>query len=281
MDSPQPTVSVILVTYNSNATLPGVLESLQQSDIADNLELVVVDNNSTDTSLQTVQSIFPDAKIIHNRSNTGFASACNQGAEISRGEFLLFYNPDLKVDRTAISILVKTAREHSDAGAISGRMRYPDGSFQPTCREFPTYGNIFYSRGSFLTKIGFTGKPYTLPDYETTTEVPAVAGTFLLIRKKLFDTVGRFDERFFVFMEDTDLSYRLVKSGYKNYYVPAAGGVHQWGEGSSAGKARRLYYHHRSVWKYFIKYFPNPFTLLILPLLLAGNLILGLLLPKR
>lgn len=281
MESPRPEISVILVTFNSHASLTDSLTSLKQSDISGSLELIVVDNNSTDNSLQIAQEIFPDAVIIKNSSNVGFAAACNMGAETATGGFLLFYNPDLTVDPEAVSTLKQSLLELPDAGCVTGRMRFPDNSFQSTCRMFPTYRNIFFSRGSFLSRLGLKGEIYTLPDYDKTTEVPAVAGTLLMIKKELFDTIGRFDERFFMYMEDTDLSYCLVKAGYKNYYIPSAGGVHLWGKGSSGGRLIRAFYHHRSVWKYFLKHFPNPFTLLILPLLLLVNFIVGSLLTKR
>jgi GT2 family glycosyltransferase len=87
----------------------------------------------------------------------------------------------------------------------------------------------------------------------------------------LFDKVGRFDQRFFMFMEDTDLSLRLHQSKYANLFVPTAGGCHRWGGGSDVGRVRRLAYHHVSVWKYFMKHFPNGFSILPLPLLLLIN----------
>jgi GT2 family glycosyltransferase len=96
----------------------------------------------------------------------------------------------------------------------------------------------------------------------------------MLIDRELFKLIGSFDRRFFMFMEDTDLCLRLTRSGFSNYFVPAAGGTHAWGQGSNAGRLRRNWYHHSSVWKYFLKHVPNGFSIIWLPLLLTINFIL-------
>jgi GT2 family glycosyltransferase len=121
---------------------------------------------------------------------------------------------------------------------------------------------------------------YTLPDYLETTRVPAVAATFVMVRRDRFEAVGGFDERYFVFLEDTDLSLRLERLGHPNLFVPAAGGTHAWGHGSSAGRRRRAYFHQVSMWKYFWKHHAGAFSLLVLPLLLAANLMVTVVLPE-
>jgi len=116
---------------------------------------------------------------------------------------------------------------------------------------------------------------YTLPDAAIPTEVPAVAGMLLFIRKDVFESVGRFDSGFFMFMEDTDLCKRLNMLGFSNYFLPQAGGVHEWGTGSSAGFFKRNWYHHRSVFRYFRKHRRGPETYLLLPVLLTLNFLLS------
>ena len=243
--------------------------------------MIVVDNASGDSSAATAREIFPDCKIVENDRNLGFAAACNRGAKEAAGEFLLFLNPDVVIDPDAISRLLDTFKRRPEAGLVSGRLRFPDGSFQATCRNFPTAANLVFSRGSLLLRMfagGIDRKArYTLPDYDETTEVPSVAATLLMIRKELFEKLGGFDERFFMFMEDTDLSLRSCQAGRKNFTVPAAGGVHAWGEGSRAGGFRRHRHHHMSLWRYFLKHHPNGFSVIVLPVLLTLNLLLSLL----
>ncbi len=278
--SKQIDLSIILITFNSLPALEQSLISLTKSK-NQNFELIVVDNNSNDDSISTVLSYFSDAQIIKNDFNAGFAKACNMGAKKAQSDILLFYNPDLEVDTGSLDVIIDFMQSTENVGAVSGRMRFPDDTFQATCRKFPDMTNIFLSRGSALSRIIPTEKSYTLPDYDEDREVDAVAGTFMAVRKERFIQVGMFDTRFFMYMEDTDLSYRLKLLGYSNYFLPQAGGVHLWGKGSSGGHLIRSYYHHLSVWKYFLKHFPGGFSILFLPVILLGNFLLSMLMPKR
>lgn len=268
-------VSAIIVTFNSLPALDDSLASLKKVTGRTSLELIVVDNGSDDGSAECVNKHFPDAHVIRNKRNLGFASACNQAAWVATGEFLLFHNPDVRLDEQAVDRLVEVFRGKSDAGAAAGRMRFDDNSFQPTCRNLPTMGSLIQSRGSVLYGIWRGGRSYTLGDFDVVTEVPAVAGTLMMVRRDVFVSLNGFDERFFMYMEDTDLCLRLSRLGYKNYFVPGAGGIHLWGRGSRGGKLRRRWYHHLSVWKYFLKHFPNAGSLIILPCVLAFNLVLA------
>jgi GT2 family glycosyltransferase len=285
VSDPSPQLTVIVITRNSLPALVDCLTSLPGA--VGNLyhELLIVDNASTDESLTQAQRLAPSARIIKNDHNVGFADACNRGAEAARGEYLLFLNPDVILDPGAVAALVAEARTNPGAGLISGRLRNPDGSFQATCRRFPTIGNMIFSRGSVLSRLlgradSDSGR-YTLGDFAQTTEVPAVAATFVLIRGDLFDELGRFDTRFFMYMEDTDLSLRLHQHGRVNLFVPAAGGIHRWGRGSREGQIRRLWWHHHSVWKYFLKHVPNGFSVVVLPVLLGVNFLASVLIPSR
>ena len=278
-------ISVVLVTHNSLPALSGCLKALTGAVAGTSCEVIVVDNASQDGSAEEVKRLFPRARVISNARNLGFARACNQGTEAAGGGYLFFLNPDVELDTDAIAALLTVIKEHSDAGLVSGRLRYPDGAFQATCRRFPTIGNLIFSRGSalagFISKMRSPSNRYTLPDYAETTDVPAVAATMVMVRRALFTQVGGFDQRYFMFMEDTDLSLRLHQLGYRNLFVPSAGAVHDWGRGAKAGRIRRAYYHHVSLWKYFLKHFPNGFSVVVLPLLLFVNFISVIILPER
>jgi hypothetical protein len=118
-----------------------------------------------------------------------------------------------------------------------------------------------------------------LGDFKEVTTVPAVAGTMLMIRNELFRLHRGFDSRFFMYMEDTDLCYRMHRAGCRNLFVPQAGAVHKWGKGSKTGRFKRNWMHHVSVWKYFKKHSFGIFTILVLPFLLGGNLLLVTIFP--
>lgn len=279
-------VSVIIVTHNSLPALTQCLRSLPPAMGGLVWHLVVVDNASTDGSAEEACNRVPPATIIRNAKNRGFGAACNQGARVATGEWLLFLNPDVQLDVGSIPRLIEAAKPYERAGLATMRLRFPDASFQANCRNFPTIANILFSRGSLLGRLLWRRfKPaasvYTLPDYQEVTPVQAVSGTAVAIRRELFLQAGGFDERYFMFMEDTDLSNRLHLHGYSNLFVPQAGAVHGWGEGSRSGHLVRAWYHHQSVWKYFLKYQPTGFALLLLPGILFINFLLVAILPQR
>ncbi len=274
-------LSVIVVTFNSLPVVSACLTNLRTALKDIDHELILVDNASAQEPLSSAREIFPDCISVMNNSNVGFAAACNRGAGAASGELLLFVNPDVLCDADSIVNLQREYALREKVGVLGARMRFVDGSFQATCRNFPTISNLLLSRGSFLGQLFGHGQSYTLPDYAETTAVPAVAGTMMLIERQLFKLIGGFDRRFFMFMEDTDLCLRLSRSDYCNYFVPAAGGTHAWGQGSDAGRLRRNWYHHISVWRYFLKHVPNGFSIIWLPLLLTVNFILTALFTRN
>jgi len=181
------------------------------------------------------------------------------------------------LDPGGLKILYETFQNQKKTGAVVARLRNNDGSFQPTCRNFPDFYNIFFSRGSVLNhKVlpSKTEETYTLGDFEKTTEIPAASAACMLIDKAFFQKIGGFDKRFFLFMEDTDLSLRIKQAGKKVYFEPKAEGLHHWGKGSSISLLRRSWYHHLSVWKYYLKHHPNGFSLIFLPAALLVNFFL-------
>ncbi|PKK84776.1 MAG: hypothetical protein CVT49_01075 [candidate division Zixibacteria bacterium HGW-Zixibacteria-1] len=271
--NPQKSVSAIVVTFNSAERIESCLKAL--SDEVDSVggEIIVYDNASQDATIRAIETGFPRVVIHKSEKNIGFGAANNRAAAKSGKEYILFANPDLIIDKGSISALIEALEKLPDAGAVAGRMRNPDRTFQPTCRKLPTTNNIFFSRGSILGgKAGMT--QYTLGDFDSSAAVPAAAATCLLMSKNFFLSLGGFDERFFMFMEDTDLCVRIAAAGRIIYFVPGAGGVHYWGGGATVSAFKRLWHHHMSVWKYFLKHYPNGFSLLLLPAALLVNLLL-------
>jgi len=279
VSNPQKSVSVIVVTFNSVERIASCLRALRDEVDSIGGEIIIYDNASGDATVRAVESAFPDVRIIKGEKNIGFAAANNQAVLEADGDHILFANPDLVLDHGSIALMLKELTARPDAGAVTARMRHPDESFQPTCRKLPTMKNIFFSRGSMLGRSGKSDE-YTLGDSDEITEVPAAAATCLMLSRVFFEQLGGFDKRFFMFMEDTDLSLRIGEAGKKIYFIPEAGGVHFWGRGAAVSNYKRLWHHHKSVWKYFLKHFPNGFSLLLLPIALLANFILRALLGK-
>ncbi len=275
--SSQITVSAIVVTYNSAENITSCLNALQNEVDAIGGEILVYDNNSNDSTTQVIKKEFPNIKLIESKQNFGFGEANNKAIDQAKGEYVLFANPDMVLDSGALQILYDTFRNQNLAGAVVARLHNADGSFQPTCRNFPDFYNIFFSRGSVLNNKVFpakTGETYTLSDFDSITEVPAASAACMLMEKAFFQKIGGFDNRFFLFMEDTDLSLRIKQAGKKLFFEPKAGALHYWGKGSSISRIRRSWYHHMSVWKYYLKHHPNGFSLIILPAALLANFLI-------
>ena len=271
MNSGEINLSIIIVTFNSLPVLTDCLAHLKEAVQRINYELIIVDNNSIDNSPSVAKNLMPEVRLIVNRINLGFSSACNQGAREAKGEYLLFVNPDVFVDSHCLEEFLKFIYDKEKVGAVGGRLRWPNGIFQPSCRNLPTISNLLCSRGSVFGRFFRSSGYYTFPDAAVPTEVPAVAGALFIIRKKVFEKVGRFDSNYFMYMEDTDLCKRLNMIGYSNYFLPAAGAVHEWGKGSIAGSVKRNWHHHLSVQRYFRKHKKGVVTLTILLIMLTAN----------
>lgn len=217
-------LSVIIVSYNSKLLLGQCLASLNKAMNGMDGEIIIVDNNSTDGSKEEVTPKFPGVKFILNDKNLGFAKACNQGFKISAGKYLLFLNPDTILSETSLKDCISFFETHADAGAIGVRMTDGEGNFlKESKRGLPTPASSFYKLFGFTSifpKSKTFAKYYEghLPENENNA-VQVLSGAFMMIRREVFERVNGFDEDFFMYGEDIDLSVRINKSGYTNYYL--------------------------------------------------------------
>ena len=217
-------------------------------------EVIVVDNASSDNSVAYLQPKFPGVIFISNSSNTGFARACNQGLAKATGEFILFLNPDTIIPEDCFSRCLHFFDEHADCGALGVRMIDGSGKFlKESKRSFPSPITSLYKLFglSLLFPHSRVFSRYHLGylDEHRDHAVDVLAGAFMMIRKKVLDHAGGFDESFFMYGEDVDLSYRIQQSGYKNYYFAGTTIIHFKGESTRTGSLNyvRLFYNAMSV----------------------------------
>ncbi len=228
-------LSVIIVNYNVEHFLEQCLYSVRRALQHVEGEVIVVDNNSIDGSMRMVKKKFPEVKLIENKDNKGFSKANNQGIRIAAGEYILLLNPDTVVEDDTFSSVVGFMDEHTDAGALGVKMVDGSGKFLPESkRGLPTPEAAFYKMFG-LSKLFPRSKRFSKYhlghlDENEVHEVEILAGAFMLIRKKVLDEIGLLDETFFMYGEDIDLSYRVIKAGYKNYYFPKTRIIHYKGE---------------------------------------------------
>lgn len=247
---------MVVVNWNGGRELALCVESLLSQRLeGQGLEVLVVDNGSTDGSADFVEARFPRVKVVRNGRNLGYARAANIGIRASGGEFVLLLNPDTHLLPGALSALVSFAASHPSAGAIGPKLLSPDGSVQPSCRRFPPIGATLL-RHTFLESL-FPKHPllkrYLMLDFDhkRAAEVDWVSGACMLLRREAVKQVGGFDERFFLYSEDVDLCLRLKRAGWKVYYVPEAEALHLGGHASERRPFFSLYHAHRSMWLFF------------------------------
>jgi len=242
-------VSIIIVNYNVKFFLEQCLYSVQKSIEEVETEIIVVDNSSTDDSILYLQSLFQQVLFIKNETNEGFAKACNKGLSYAKGKYILFLNPDTILSENVIRKGIQFFDEQSDAGALGVRMIDGGGNFlKESKRSFPSPLTSLYKlfglarlfpRSKFFSRyhLGHLNEKETY-------EVDVLAGAFIMIKKEVLDKVGSFDETFFMYGEDVDLSYRIQQAGFKNYYVSETTIIHFKGESTKKGTLNyvRMFY---------------------------------------
>lgn len=239
-------LSIIIVNYNVKHFLEQCLHSVQSAINDQEIEVFVVDNNSVDGSLDMVKKKFPDVKIIANKYNAGFSKANNQAIREARGEYVLLLNPDTVVENDSFSKIISFMDEHPDAGGLGVKMLDGAGRFLPESkRGLPTPAVAFYKifgLSRLFPKSKTFGKYHlSYLDKDRVHEVEILSGAFMLMRKKVLDKIGLLDETFFMYGEDIDLSYRIIKAGYKNYYLPETRIIHYKGESTKKSSVNYVF----------------------------------------
>ncbi|MFU8843511.1 MAG: glycosyltransferase, partial [Bacteroidales bacterium] len=243
-------LSIIIVNYNVKYFLEQCLHSVKNAISAIDAEVFIVDNNSVDGSVEMLHEKFSEFRIIVNQQNVGFSKANNQAIALSKGEYILLLNPDTVVEHDTFEKVIRFMDGHPDAGGLGVKMVDGKGIFLPESkRGLPTpwvaFYKIFGLSRLFPKSEKFGRYHLGYLDKEKTHEVDILSGAFMLIRKSLLDQIGYLDEAFFMYGEDIDLSYRITKAGYKNFYYPEARIIHYKGESTKKGSLNYVlvFYH--------------------------------------
>ncbi|ANT64905.1 glycosyltransferase family 2 protein [Prosthecochloris sp. CIB 2401] len=258
-------VSVIIVSFNTRDILKSSIQALRKHSDGIPLEIIVVDNDSRDGSAEMVAEQFPDVVLIANSVNAGFAAANNQAFAIALHPYLVLLNPDAYIQPGSLAASVRFMERHQQCGIAGGKIVSPEGHLEPSARRFPTpLSKILTMSGvsnrfadsPLLNRHEFGGFAHDRP-----MEVDWVPGTYSIIRRKMLDEIGYFDERFFLYYEETDLCLRAKRSGWKVYFIPDAEVIHIGGACSKtvkdksfdAGASQVLSFRLRSEWLYYRK----------------------------
>ena len=245
-------LSVIIPSFNTCNLLNDCLSSIFNSNINYNFEVIVVDNNSKDQSIEMIKRNFPQVVLLENKENFGFSKANNQGVKIAKGEYILFLNSDTRVQKDAITKIMEFGKRNPNS-VIGLKLLNPDFSPQKSCGPFFSLPVIFAMLFLKGDKLGITR--YS-PD--KVKEVGWVSGACFLLQREIFKKVGGFDENIFMYFEEVELQYRIKKAGGKILFFPDAKLIHVGGA-SNQEEARPvmniykglsyLYQKHEVKWK--------------------------------
>jgi N-acetylglucosaminyl-diphospho-decaprenol L-rhamnosyltransferase len=228
-------MAVAIVNYNTCEQLRACLATVQAEAPG---EVVVVDNASSDGSVEMVQALYPWAQLHPNKTNFGYGAAANQAISSCTAKYVLLLNSDTRLSAGALQALADYMDSHQRAAVIGPRLANPDGTLQASCYPFPTPLNTFLENSTMAILLGRLIRRYipllrnsylrTWP-HTSARVVPWVKGAVLVIRRKAFDAVGGFDESYFMYFEDADLCYRLNALGWQVHFAPVTTVVHVGG----------------------------------------------------
>jgi hypothetical protein len=237
-------LSIIIVAWNVKDDLLRCLASVRENPPAGTFEQIVVDNNSTDSTVEAVRRQFPEVAIVENPENVGFARANNQGMEQARGDYVLLLNPDTVVHPHALDRLVAFLDEHPDVGACGPKLLNDDGSPQGSVRRFPTFRGVLYAH-TICRMLGLfrrQHREWMMKDFtfDRQTDVDQIMGAAMMARRAVIDQVGGLDANFFMYFEEVDWCYRIKQAGWRIVFLPDAVITHFGGRSSAQVPLKRI-----------------------------------------
>lgn len=262
----KPLVSIIIVSFNNCEILLKTIRSLINNINSTHFEIIVVDNNSKENNVQEIEKNFPYINLIKNHKNLGFGRACNLGAGVAMGEYCLFCNSDIILLEDPLPNMLKIFNNCADAGLVGIQLLNSDLTYQTSYYSKPTLTKKFLELigiKKILLKFIRTKSPT-----KSIFKVDIVKGAFFLINRHLFNEVGGFDLRFFMYVEDVDLSYKISKLGYNNYFLNEEKIIHLGWHSVSLENPLTYFYGNIGLIIFYLKHYSYFKSLLLTVLLL-------------
>ena len=251
-------ISVVIVGWNAKHFLELCLESLADAPSRRSMEVIVVDNASTDGSAEMIKARFPNVKIIRSPENLGYPKGSNLGIRQCQGRYTALVNPDVKVLPGCLDALADFLDQNPTVGNVGPRVFNPDMTQQSTCRRFPTLWNNFCSATTlasvFRSSRVFAGEHMLFFSHDRTLPVDVLVGCFWMVRRETFDEVGLFDEHLFMYGDDVDWCRRAWRAGWKVVFFPGARAIHDRGSITAPYPVRFAVSQQKSVFYYWSKY---------------------------
>ena len=257
-------ICIVIVSYNVCQLLDECLQSVKRALQGIDGEIYVVDNLSTDGTVETLQPRHPDVHFIANKQNVGFACANNQAIRCTDSEYVLLLNPDTVVYENTLRGVLDFMDQHPEAGGAGVRMLTREGKPAPESRRaIPT------PWVAMLKMLGATRRYYMSHlSWDEPGQIEAISGAFCMLRRKALDQIGLLDEDYFMYGEDIDLSYRLLKGGWQNWYLPFDI-IHYKGESTQKSTFRYVHTFYQAMLIFFRKHYGHRSVFFSLPIQLA------------
>ncbi len=260
--APDLDISLVIINSNGKGLLKACLDSLPVACEGITWEAVVVDNGSTDGSVEMMRREYPDTPFVANRDNRGFTRANNQGLAIARGRYLVLLNNDTEAKPDSFAAAVRYLDEHKDIGAAGLKLLNTDGTRQLSCRRFPSFQQALFNRYSLLTRLfpnNAYSRSYLMTDLDedenAVRDVDWVSGACLIFRRSLYDRIGPLDERYWMYSEDVDYCLRVWKAGLRVSYVPVGAVFHHIGQDTGNYPFKLMIERHRSMYRFYKKHY--------------------------
>lgn len=263
-------VTIVIVNWNAGGCLRAGVDSIVAGSGGFDVRTVIVDNGSGDGSADGLDGI-PGVRVVRSATNLGFGRACNLGAVAADSRYLLFLNPDAALHVATLPALLAYADgpEARDVGICGVQLVDERGAIARSCSRLPTTARLAAQAVGIDRVLPRLGCIMAEWDHAATREVEQVIGAFFLVRQSLFEQLGGFDDRFFVYFEEVDFSLRAARAGWRSVYFAGAQAFHAGGGTTAQAKARRLFYYQRSRWLYARKHLPAAGAGAVLALTLA------------
>lgn len=252
-------LSIVIICWNDRKVIADCLGSIVKGTHSTDFEIIVSDNGSTDGSIEFIRKNFPEAQVIENGENLGFARGNNVGISASKGQYVLILNPDTYVHEGTLDRWVEFADRHPEAGAFGCRVLNPDGSYQQSARPFPTVRGELVA-ALYLRPLGYISDFFTSDSYtgwKGTTEraIDWQSGCCVMFRGALLKQLGGFDAQFFYHYEEVDLCRRVWNAGHSIVYIPQVSITHLGGQSVNRFPIRFELEKCRNRYRYFYKYY--------------------------
>ncbi len=279
MDPKHIDLSIVIVPYRAKDEMRVTLDAVYASKTQYNYEVIIVDNDSKDGTLEMIRQDYlsrpeiAEKTVLIENSNEGFGKGNNKGMAVAKGDFILLLNPDTKVAEDNFQVMVDFMKAHPNIGMSSCKLIKANGEIDwASRRSEPNPKIAFYRLSGLQTLFPKTFGAYNVLDkhVDEETQVDCIVGAYMMISRDCYRRVGGFDEDFFMYGEDVDLCYRTRRAGYKIWYYPKTYSYHYKGQSSKKASTFALYHFHNAMWIYYKKHYQHKTNFILNGLIYLG-----------